>query len=504
MSNVGLLQLLPAVQGSSYGNPKCARCERSGIECVRRAPRNFRHTISDASLAGYRTLQYIDETPKFNETSPTEASFQSPKALDSSAHAQSLSPFNSEESPSTPFGAFSSRLLDTPHLPWPQIGPKEACLLRYFVEYLARWFDLCDPERHFVKAIPQIARGSEPLRNAILAVSARHFSTLPKEKQGRITEEYGLQQDLAINEETVLYYHNKCITDLRSLASEPEALMDEILLATVVILRFYEELDSPFIDLPTETAIQGLNVFVEAQAKLALSTPGLRQAVFWVGFRQEFHVAFSQQRPIRLPLSITTPYLTWAPAPDHIWTNRLLIICAHALQYCYDDHPAPLDRYYELIDLHNRWLKSRPPSFSPVYYEEPNHEMDDQLFPKIWYLDDCHIVASQSMGLLNILLTAYSPHIPRVGPLCRESMDVMNAKLRAIVFEICGIAVSNRQSPPAFTTLCIAVNICGDRFTDLREQKALMEVLVGTTRETSYWPTTESQKRLKEIWGWDD
>ncbi|KAE8407526.1 hypothetical protein BDV37DRAFT_279695 [Aspergillus pseudonomiae] len=450
----------------------------------------------------YRTLQYIDETPNFTESSPTETSFQSPKALDSNVHAQSLSPLNSEESPSTPFGVLSTRLLDPPHLPWPQTGPKEACLLRYFVEYLARWFDLCDPERHFVKAIPQIARGSEPLRNAILAVSARHFSTLPKEKQDKIIEEYGLQQDPAINEETVLYYHNKCITDLRSLASEPEALMDEVLLATVVILRFYEELDSPFIDLPSETAIQGLHVFVEAQAKPALSTPGLRQAVFWVGFRQEFHVAFSQQRPIRLPLSITTPYLLWTPAADHIWANRLLIICAYALQYCYDDQPAPPERYYDLIDLHNRWLQCRPPSFSPVYYQKPDHGLGE-LFPRIWYLDDCHIVASQSMGLLNILLTAYSPHIPRVGPICRESMDVMNAKLRSTVFEICGIALSNRQSPPAFTTVCIAINICGDRFTDLKEQQALMEVLVSTTRETNYWPTTVSQMRLKEVWGWD-
>ena len=107
------------------------------------------------------------------------------------------------------------------------------------------------------------------------------------------------------------------------------------------------------------------------------------------------------------------------------------------------------------------------------------------------------------MGLLNILLTAYSPHIPRVGPTCRESMDVMNAKLRSTVFEICGIALSNRQSPPAFTTVCIAINICGDRFTDLKEQQALMEVLVSTTRETNYWPTTVSQMRLKEVWGWD-
>lgn len=42
----------------------------------------------------------------------------------------------------------------------------------------------------------------------------------------------------------VLHYHNECIADLRHLASEPDAVMDEELLAAVVILRFYEELDS--------------------------------------------------------------------------------------------------------------------------------------------------------------------------------------------------------------------------------------------------------------------
>jgi hypothetical protein len=47
-----------------------------------------------------------------------------------------------------------------------------------------------------------------------------------------------------INEEAVLDYHNRCITDLRLLANEPDAILDENLLAAVVVLRFYEELDS--------------------------------------------------------------------------------------------------------------------------------------------------------------------------------------------------------------------------------------------------------------------
>ena len=103
---------------------------------------------------------------------------------------------------------------------------------------------MCDPEHHFANAIPQRARGCQTLRNAMLATSARHFSTLPRERQNEIVERYGLRQDFTVNEEVVLHYHNECITDLRFLASQPDAIMNEDLLAAVVILRFYEELDS--------------------------------------------------------------------------------------------------------------------------------------------------------------------------------------------------------------------------------------------------------------------
>jgi hypothetical protein len=103
---------------------------------------------------------------------------------------------------------------------------------------------LCDPERHFGLIVPQRARTCAPLLNAILSASARHFTTLPKGRQKEMTVKFSLEQDLIISEEAVLDYHNRCIAHLRFLASEPDAIMDENLLAAVVVLRFYEELDS--------------------------------------------------------------------------------------------------------------------------------------------------------------------------------------------------------------------------------------------------------------------
>ena len=42
----------------------------------------------------------------------------------------------------------------------------------------------------------------------------------------------------------MIHYHSRCIAELSVLASEPQAVMDENLLAAVVVLRFFEELDS--------------------------------------------------------------------------------------------------------------------------------------------------------------------------------------------------------------------------------------------------------------------
>ncbi|KAJ5749739.1 hypothetical protein N7533_006767 [Penicillium manginii] len=335
-----------------------------------------------------------------------------------------------------------------------------------------------------------------------LSLSLLHFTTLPDYRQKEKTVKLGLHEDLIISEAAVLDYHNRSIAHLRLLADEPDAIMDENLLAAAVVLRFYEELDAPFIDLPTGAATRGLQVFIEAQASLALTSMGLRHAAFWIGFRQEFHMAFSQQRPFRLSLDICESYLSWDTAPDHISVNRLLIIAAHFLQYCYGDQDHTThSRYEELVSLHHRWLEERPLSFFPVYSDAPNKDKGE-IFPRKWYLDNCHILAEQTAGLITILLTAYDPTIARVGPGQRRAMESIDAKLRLTVLDICGIAISNRQEPTALLTASIAIAICGDRFSDLTEQQALMDVVMNTVRYNNYWPSTALGAKLRKAWDW--
>lgn len=190
------------------------------------------------------------------------------------------------------------------------------------------------------------------------------------------------------------------------------------------------------------------------------------------------------------------------------------MIGTYVLEYCYGGGDANGDankdgggdrgeryEYTELVALRDKWVENRPRSFSPIYVEPSS---DTHLFPRIWYMDDCHIVAGQVLGMLDILFMAYSPHIPRIGPARLECVEAVDARIRETVLQMCGMALSNQQSRPAGLTACIAINICADRFTDAREQRALMELVVRTTQDSNYWPTTESQAMLRGAWRWDD
>ncbi|KAL2013704.1 hypothetical protein VTN00DRAFT_1229 [Thermoascus crustaceus] len=475
-------------------------------------PTGNRNIELPQSTTGYQSLGPL-HSPRFSRDcgiSPsTSASYDAGAGshwnfLASSDNARQLmsrSPCDIQEESSW---SICPPLLIRQHTVRPRFDIQEACLMKYFVENLAKWFDLCDPKRHFTNTVPQRAFSCPPLLNAVLATSARHLSTLPRNHQNSIIAKFCHPRFLKLGEETSLQYHNKCIAHLRSLSEDPNSIMNEDLFAAVVVLRFYEEIDAPLISLgfANETGLRGLQVFIEAQATSALSSPGLRQAAFWVGFRQEILMAFLQQRSFRLPLGICDSYRSWDPAPDHVWANRLMIFCADVLQYCFSSyHPRSTAQYEELINFHTRWLELRPRSFSPIYYREPDRRKGEVL-PEAWYLADCHIVGIQNMDLAMILLTVYNPNMPRLGLGQQDAARSMDEKIKAIVLEICGIAMSNRQSPPAFLTATLAITMCGDRFTDLVEQQALLNVLIETDRDNA-WPTAAMQKKLRETWGWE-
>ncbi|KAJ5404155.1 hypothetical protein N7509_004026 [Penicillium cosmopolitanum] len=384
-------------------------------------------------------------------------------------------------------------------------------------------FDLCDGERHFACTVPLRARTCPPLLNAIYTASARHLSRIKKYYHGNQIH-YGGKVLQDLTPETAIHYHNECIANLMALSDHSGEAQDENLLAAAVILRFYEEVDMPSVGEDTESALRGIQIFLDAQAPSAVAGFGLRHAAYWIALRQEIITAFSKQRPFRLPLGPCEPYRSFEPADDYVWADRLVIHCADVLQYCFGSeeegtpqdqhqssstgvlHPIPVTdmriaRYDELVLFETLWTELGPPSFKPIYTHEPDHSRGE-VFPELWYLNNCHVAGLQFFELARILLVVYNPKLPRLGPSQRTAMRSVDRKVRSMVLRLCGMALSNQHSPPGLVTASVAIGMCGDRFTDRLEQDALLGVLTKLKDEHAY-PTTSMQELLKGAWGWD-
>jgi hypothetical protein len=327
--------------------------------------------------------------------------------------------------------SFPRIYLDAPV--WPLRDKEEARLLRYFVEHLARNFDLTDPLQHFRRVVPQRAAICPPLLNAIFALSARHLSRI------------GEYDHLVSNK-----YIQGCLQHLIPMLDDSSALQDENLLASTIILRHVEELEVPLSGQQSahqESHLFGAHAFITAQERAATITGGLRQAAFWVGLRQEIYVAFVNQRSIIPALEHCNIDRSFEAASDDIWACRMVVLAADIIRYCFGDHDHLQSTYNLLVDCTAQWFVSKPGSFTPIYEQAAGEE---NVFPEMQFLADDVVVGTQHYYLAKILLIAHNPKIPRLGPLRTAALGAADAEIMEYVRILCGICLSNPNTPPNF------------------------------------------------------
>ncbi|EME49909.1 hypothetical protein DOTSEDRAFT_68653 [Dothistroma septosporum NZE10] len=321
--------------------------------------------------------------------------------------------------------------------------------------------------------------------NAIFALSARHLSRI------------GEYDPLVSNK-----YHQECLKHLIPMLDDTAAILDENLLASTIILRHLEELEVPISgQLPADqhSHLLGAQAFIQAQERAAV-TGGLRQAAFWVGLRQEVYVAFVNQRPVLPALEHCNVDRSFETADDHIWACRMVVLCADTLRFCFSDGHHTAVNYKYLEEQVQHWWTSKPSSFVPVYYREPEGE---EAFPEIWYVADEHATGIQHFHLARILLASHNPSTPRLGPGRASALRTMDNEIRKHVRILCGMALSNPNNAPAYTYGAMACTMAGDKFDAITDQRALLDVLDRCDRIHA-WPTGVAIANLKAAWGWSE
>ena len=116
-------------------------------------------------------------------------------------------------------------------------------------------------------------------------------------------------------------------------------------------------------------------------------------------------------------------------------------------------------------------------------------------------MSDIHVIGLQYLDLASILLTAYDPSIPVLGPGAAATQKRATEEMRELVIRICGIATSNPTNQPARMQAYMAISVCGERFEDATKRRSLLEVLMNLESDFG-WPTKRVQHGLKNAWGW--
>ncbi|OLN88997.1 hypothetical protein CCHL11_06037 [Colletotrichum chlorophyti] len=290
-------------------------------------------------------------------------------------------------------------------------------------------------------------------------------------------------------------YHQKCLRSLIPALSSSTAVIDDNLLAAVVILRYTEEVDIG--SLALESHLMGTRILLAAQENPA-EFSNLRISSFWLALRQEIYMAFVQTRPVHPNFfpnirKIIERGNTDDSAADCAYANKVIGICAMCLSYCYGQENPHGRSYPQLKEDLDTWWKEKPWYFEAVW---TSHE--PAFLPESQYITDAAVTGLQNYYLSRMLLMAHNPKVPRLG----NAYRMMEEDLKFTVRTICGLAVANERTVPAYVNACIAISMAGGRFTDRKEQEELYNILVKTDRRLG-WPTHYAQVQLREAWGWE-
>ncbi|CAM1502646.1 Fc.00g074220.m01.CDS01 [Cosmosporella sp. VM-42] len=360
----------------------------------------------------------------------------------------------------------------------PLTDPVTARLLQHYMNHLACWLDLNDPQRQFTTFVPYLALSCPILLHAILAFSACHLSRL----------------DGSYDESSASHYHDLCVQGLIPALADPSTALDNVLPISTVILRMYEMMSY---ETDHQRHLRGCSsLFTHNRRNIGFRA--LKRTAFWTYFREEIMVALATGKPSTINPSIWKADITWGGDTDYVKTEKMTMLVAEVVDYCFagdrEDQSSAVSQWDELQREVDAWKEILPESFQPLYVIE-----DSKPFPQISYLCTWHIIAMQFYHLVKVLLALHNPH-RMTGIEFLHFARSIEVEILKHTIQLCGMTHAlGDKHPGALVNAIQPLVICGRCLKKPEEQAELVRML-QRIEEVTTLTTSQGIQSLREAW----
>ncbi|KAE8348815.1 hypothetical protein BDV28DRAFT_152470 [Aspergillus coremiiformis] len=495
----------------------CLRCQRSGRQCIPAPSKpeevTFRHgqnpslrprgppRYGESNLAFPDDQIWVDtplEVAFEDETDRTAADYHVVPAGTGSLYLRKTSESRSSTSVSTlPLSTFSllspalsPGVLESSRSPFDfppgtvnnllpadimgdhqKLGNlNEAFLLQHFRRTIGAWLDVCDHEKHFSVEAVERAPSCSLLLYACLATAARHLS----------------HTNHSVSPNTADQYHEQCIAILLPVVENPDFKISiEILLASTVILRFFEQLSSRTLSQDLQRHLLAGSVYIGSHVDCAFSG-GLAEASFWAFVMQDVHFALATRRPLRLTIGPFEEklHLAWehgTAQTDRDWAHRALWLLAETINYCYEPS-SPTHMSSMAWDILKKkicdWEMQKPDSFRPLHYTPASAGLG-RPFPVIWFTSTSHATAAQQICMAKALIHEHELRALHFATNTNQDAKLIENDVVSNLGIVLGIALSADDNPPVRIMACHALSACKSFPTNVATDTAVQHFFRG-------------------------
>lgn len=237
----------------------------------------------------------------------------------------------------------------------------------------------------------------------------------------------------------------------------------------------------PIVGSDNQGHLVGAQSLIRLQGQVEVAS-SLHQAAYWACLRQEIYMSLRDRRGIRLDLAPFRTFQAVQPGGRYSLSSAATLHCAETIAYTQGyDSPQLLPTYEELVSENKRIRMHK--DATPFYYRARGSDFPDQR-----YETEDQIIATQYSTLARILLELHPAVPPQTEHARRLATHRINENVRQHVWTMCGVGISNTNSPAALLIACMGTTLAVDCF-DTQGDLERLGGFLDLTERTRGWPT---------------